>query len=97
MPSHKEETHLERINDPQLLQSYLEQYHLQEHFTGDLAQMGMLLRYAPNEKIAQIGVRCEYFYILVKGECMQSSKYFLQKLSTSVKKQSSPRRILVLF
>ena len=61
---------MERINDPQLLQSYLEQYHLQEHFTGDLAQMGMLLRYAPNEKIAQIGVRCEYFYILVKGECM---------------------------
>ena len=35
--------------------------------------------------------------ILVKGEFMQSSAYFLQKISTSHQEQRSPWRILVLF
>ena len=37
------------------------------------------------------------YVLLVKGEYMQSNKYFLQKVSASHEESTSPRRILVLF
>ena len=45
----------------------------------------------------EAGGKVSIYVILVKGEYMQSSTYFLQKVSASHKEQTSPRRILVFF
>ena len=51
-----------------------------------------------SEKLLQRGRRkVSIPVILVKGEFMQSSAYFLQKISTSHQEQRSSWRILVLF
>ena len=45
----------------------------------------------------EVGGKVSIYVILVKGEYMQSSTYFLQKVSASHEEQSSPWSILVLF
>ena len=50
-----------------------------------------------SEILLQRGKREGMYVILVKGEYMQSSTYFLQKVSASHEEQSWPWRILVLF
>ena len=44
-----------------------------------------------------LGRKVSIYVILVKGDYMQSSTYFLQKISASHKEQSSPSRIFMLF
>ena len=45
----------------------------------------------------EAGGKVSIYVILVKGEYMQSSTYFLQKVSARYQEQTSPCRVLVVF
>lgn len=61
---------MEHIDDLKLLKFYIDKYHLQDHFSMDLASIAALHRYDAGEMLAHEGRLCEYIWILVKGECM---------------------------
>jgi CRP-like cAMP-binding protein len=58
------------LNDPALLQAYIDRYDLQKNFSCNLAEAATLARYDTDEMISRAGELGSTFLILVDGECM---------------------------
>ena len=56
------------LNNSELLKKYIDQYHLQDHVTGDLMKMAELVHFQAGEFIDREGGQNHYFSILIKVE-----------------------------
>ena len=61
---------MQQLNDPALMQHYIDKYHLQDYFSFDLQSAAVLVRYDANEILSLAGKVVNTFSILVSGECI---------------------------
>ncbi len=61
---------MRRIDQPQKLKKYIDQYQLQQIFSFDLEKAAHLVAYDINETIIQTHEKSNDFLILVEGECI---------------------------
>lgn len=61
---------MRQLNDPALMQHYINKYHLQDYFSFDLRSAAVLVRYEANEILGMSGRVVNTFSILVSGECI---------------------------
>lgn len=61
---------MQQLNDPALMQHYIDNNHLQDYFSFDLRKAACLVRYDAGELLSPAGVLVNTFSILVSGECI---------------------------